>query len=359
MSDAPSDLLSMPIAASRLQLRRVLISTAALLASPLAAQSATAPYHVIAAHTLGGDGGWDYLALDTAFHRVFVARNDRVMVIGEESGKLLNEITGLHRTHGVAFDYHTSHGFVTASGDSSVTMFDLVTLKVLATAKAGAGTDGLIFDEGSSHAFSFNGGANSATVVDGATGASIATIPLGGRPEFAASDGMGKVFVNLEDSSAIVEIDSKHNRVVRRWALAPCESPSGLAIDVAHHRLFSGCENKLMAISDYRTGKVIATVPIGSGVDANRYDPGTGLAFSSNGEGSITVVKEDAPGKFSVLQTIPTSPGARTMELDRASHRLFTVTARFGAAPEQATPDNPRKRPPILPNSFVLLVYGR
>lgn len=349
----------MPIAASRLPLRRALIAAAALLAGPLAAQSAAAPYHVIAAHTLGGDGGWDYLALDTTFHRVFVARSDRVMVIDEESGKLLSEITGLHRTHGVAFDYHTSHGFVTGSGDSSVTMFDLVTLKVLATTKAGAGTDGLIFDEGSSHVLSFNGGANSSTVVDGATGASVATIPLGGRPEFAASDGMGKVFVNLEDSSAIVEIDSKHNRVARRWALAPCESPSGLAIDVVHHRLFSGCENKMMAISDYRTGKVIATVPIGSGVDANRYDPGTGLAFSSNGEGSITVVKEDSPGKFSVLQTISTSPGARTMELDRASHRLFTVTARFGAAPEQPTTDNPRKRPPILPNSFVLLVYGR
>ena len=349
----------MPIAASRLPLRGALIAAAALLAGPLAAQAAAAPYHVIAAHTLGGDGGWDYLALDTAFHRVFVARNDRVMVIDEASGKLLSEITGLHRTHGVAFDYHTSHGFVSGSGDSSVTMFDLVTLKVLAATKAGAGTDALIFDEGSSHALSFNGGANSATVVDGATGASIANIPLGGRPEFAVSDGLGKVFVNLEDSSAIVEIDSKHNRVVRRWTLAPCESPSGLAIDVAHHRLFSGCENKMMAISDYREGKVIATAPIGSGVDANRYDPGTGLAFSSNGEGSITVVKESSPGKFSVLQTISTSPGARTMELDRASHRLFTVTARFGAVPEQATPDNPRKRPPILPNSFVLLVYGR
>lgn len=332
---------------------------AALFVSPLAAQGSAAPYHVIATHTLGGDGGWDYISLDTIFHRLFVARGDRVMVIDEESGKLLNEITGLHRTHGIAFDYHASHGFVTGSGDSSVTMFDLVTLKVLSVTKAGAGADALIFDGASSHAFSFNGGANTATVIDGVTGASLATIPLGGRPEFAASDDMGKVYVNLEDSSAIVEIDSKNNRVTRHWAIAPCESPSGLAIDVAHHRLFSGCENKMMTVSDYRAGKVIATAPIGEGVDANRYDPGTGLAFSSNGEGSITVVKEDSPGKFSVLQTISTSPGARTMELDRASHRLFTVTARFGPAPDQATPENPRKRPPILPNSFVLLVLGR
>jgi YVTN family beta-propeller protein len=324
----------------------------------LAAQS-PAPYHQIASYTLGGDGGWDYLTLDTAGHRVFVSRGDRVMVIDERSGKLLSEITGLHRTHGIAFDYGARHGFITASGDSSVTMFDLGTLKVLGTVKAGAGADALIFDSGSGHAFSFNGGGNSATVIDGHTGKSIATIPLGGRPEFAASDGTGKVFANLEDSSAMVEIDTKTNRVTRRWPLAPCESPSGLAIDVAHHRLFSGCENEMMAVSDYDAGKVIATVPIGKGVDANRFDPGTGLAFSSNGEGSITVVHEDSPGKFSVVQTVNTARGARTMELDPASHQLFTVTARFGPAPEQATTENPRRRPPILPNSFVLLVFGQ
>jgi DNA-binding beta-propeller fold protein YncE len=324
----------------------------------LAAQS-SAPYHQIASYTLGGDGGWDYLALDTVSHRLFVARNDRVMVIDEASGKLLSEITGLHRTHGIAFDYGARHGFVTASGDSSVTMFDLATLKVLGTVKAGAGADALIFDQASMHALSFNGGGNSATVIDGSTGKSLATIPLGGRPEFAASDGKGKVFANLEDSSAVVEIDTKSNRVTRRWSLAPCESPSGLAIDVAHHRLFSGCENKMMAVSDYDAGKVIATAPIGSGVDADRFDPGTELAFSSNGEGSITAVHEDEPNKFSVVQTVPTARGARTMELDPASHRLFTVTARFGPAPEQATPDNPRRRPPILPDSFVLLVFGQ
>jgi YVTN family beta-propeller protein len=324
----------------------------------LAAQS-PAPYHQIASYTLGGDGGWDYLTLDTAGHRVFVSRGDRVMVIDERSGKLLSEITGLHRTHGIAFDYGARHGFITASGDSSVTMFDLGTLKVLGTVKAGAGADALIFDSGSGHAFSFNGGGNSATVIDGHTGKSIATIPLGGRPEFAAADGKGKVFANLEDSSAMVEIDTKTNRVTRRWPLAPCESPSGLAIDVAHRRLFSGCENEMMAVSDYDAGKVIATVPIGKGVDANRFDPGTGLAFSSNGEGSITVVHEDSPGKFSVVQTVNTARGARTMELDPASHQLFTVTARFGPAPEQATTENPRRRPPILPNSFVLLVFGQ
>jgi DNA-binding beta-propeller fold protein YncE len=327
-------------------------------AGQLTAQSPK-PYHQIASYTLGGDGGWDYLTLDTASHRLFVSRGDRVMVIDENSGKLLHEITGLHRTHGIAFDYGAKHGFITASGDSSVTMFDLATLEVSDKVKADAGADALIFDQASGHAFSFNGGGNSASVIDGRTGRNIATIALGGRPEFAASDGKGKVFANIEDSSAMVEIDTKTNRVTRRWTLAPCESPSGLAIDVAHHRLFSGCENKMMAVSDYDAGKVVATVPIGSGVDADRFDSGTQLAFSSNGEGSITVVHEDSPDKFSVAQTVTTARGARTMELDPASHKIFTVTASFGPAPEQATPDNPRKRPPILPNSFVLLVYGQ
>lgn len=335
------------------------ITAAVAGAAPLAAQSAAAPYHTVAAHTLGGDGGWDYISLDTVHHRIFVARSDRVMVIDEESGKLLAEIPGLHRTHGVAFSYATGHGFVTGSGDSSVTMFDLATYKVLGSAKADAGADALIFDPASSHVMSFNGGANTSTVFDSKTGKRLASIPLGGRPEFAVSDGNGKVFVNLEDSSAMDEIDVKTNRVTRHWALAPCESPSGLAIDVAHHRLFSGCENPLMAVSDYDAGKVIATVPIGKGVDANRFDAGTGLAFASNGEGTITVVREESPNKFSVQQTIATAPGARTMELDPTSHKLFTVTARFGPAPEQATPENPRRRPPILPDSFVLLVLGR
>ena len=348
--------LSRTLRAARIALVAILLPLGA--AGQLSAQS-PAPYHQIASYTLGGDGGWDYLALDTASHRLFVARGDRVMVIDENSGKLLHEITGLHRTHGVAFDYGAKHGFVTASGDSSVTMFDLATFEVRGTVKADAGADALIFDEGSGHAFSFNGGANNASVIDGRTGKNIATIALGGRPEFAASDGKGRVFANLEDSSAIVEIDTKTNRVTRRWPLAPCESPSGLAIDAAHHRLFSGCENKMMAVSDYDAGKVIATVPIGSGVDADRFDPGTQLAFSSNGEGSITAVHEDSPSKFSVAQTVTTARGARTMELDPVSHKLFTVTARFGPAPEQATSDNPRRRPPILPNSFVLLVYGQ
>jgi DNA-binding beta-propeller fold protein YncE len=338
----------------------LLAATALIVVGLEAAAAQSAPrFHQIASFTLGGDGGWDYLTLDTVYHRLFIARNDRVMVVDERSGKLLGEIPGLHRTHGVALDFHTGHGFVTGSGDSSVTMFDLTTLKVLGASKAGAGTDALIFDEASGHTLSFNGGGNSSSVVDGRTGAVVATIPLGGRPEFAVSDGTGKVFVNLEDSSAVVEIDTKTNRVTRRWPLAPCESPSGLAIDVAHHRLFSGCENKMMAVSDYAAGKVVATAPIGSGVDADRFDPITELAFSSNGEGTITVVHEDGPEKFSVAQTIATAPGARTMEMDHAAQKLFTVTARFGPAPAQATPDNPRKRPPILPNSFVLLVFGQ
>ncbi len=334
----------------------------ALPIAPIAAQGAAAAaplYHVVGAHTLGGDGGWDDLALDTLYHRVFVARENRVMVIDERSGKLLGEIPGLKRTHGVAFSYRAGHGFVTASGDSSVTMFDLATLRVLGNAKAAAGADALIFDPATGRVFSFNGGAGSAMSFDAVSGVRVGAVDLGGRPEFAVSDGKGKIYVNLEDSSQVAELDAKAMKVTRRWTLAPCESPSGLAIDIAHHRLFSGCENKLMAISDYSAGKMIATVPIGSGVDACRFDPATGLAFASNGEGSITVIHEESPYKFTALQTIATAPGARTMEIDPATNQLFTVTARFGPAPEQATPTNPRKRPPILPGSFVLLVLGR
>jgi DNA-binding beta-propeller fold protein YncE len=347
------------------RLTRALGRAAALLAlaiAPAAAQggsTAAAPYHVVATHVLGGDGGWDYLALDSVGRRIFVARGDRVMVIDERSGKLLGEIPGLHRTHGIAFSQRAGHGFVSASGDSSVTMFDLKTLRILGSSKAAAGADALIFDPASGRVFSFNGADGSATSFDAVSGKKVGTVILGGRPEFAVSNGAGKIYVNLEDSSQVVEVDVQAMTVTRRWPLAPCESPSGLAIDIAHHRLFSGCENKVMAISDYTAGKMITTVPIGSGVDACRYDASTGLAFSSNGEGTITVVREETPDRFSVLQTLATAPGARTMEIDRATHQLFTVTARFGPAPAQATPENPRKRPPILPNSFALLVLGR
>src|SRR5947209_10728279 len=201
----------------------------------------------------------------------------------------------------------------------------------------------------------FNGDAHSASVLNPASGKRIGTIELGGGPEFGVSAGDGKLYVNLEDKAAVAEIDATAMKVTRQWSLAPCEAPTGLAIDRAHHRLFSGCRNQLMAISDATTGKLVTTVPIGQGVDACRFDAGTGLAFASNGDGTLTVVHEDTPDKFTVVGNVPTKRGARTMELDERSHRLFTVTADFGPPPAP-TPERPRPGPSILPGTFALLV---
>jgi DNA-binding beta-propeller fold protein YncE len=315
-------------------------------------------YHVTHTYTLGGDGGWDYLSLDTVGHRLFVARQDRVMVIDPASGKVLAEIPGLNRAHGIAFDYVDGKGFATSGGDSSVVIFDLKTLQVTGRTIAAPDADAVLFDPATKRIFTFNGDSRSASVIDAASGNKVGTIDLGGGPEFAVSAGDGKLYVNLEDSSAIVEIDAAAMKVLRRWSLAPCQSPSGLAIDRAHHRLFSGCHNKEMAISDAQAGKVITTVPIGEGVDANRFDPGTQLAFASTGDGTITVVHEDGPDTYSVVANVATKRGARTMEVDLASHVVYTVSADFGPPPAP-TPERPRPRPSIVPGTFALLVLER
>jgi DNA-binding beta-propeller fold protein YncE len=335
-------------------LSRILSCTTALLGG-LTVVASSQSYGVTHTYTLGGDGGWDYVALDTMGHRLFVARSDRVMVVDPTSGKVLAEIPGLNRAHGVAFAYQAGHGFATSGADSSVTMFDLKTLQVLGHTTAAVDDDAILFDEATKRIFTFNGDAQSASVIDATSGQRIGTIDLGAKPEFGVSTGDGKVYVNLEDSGAVAEIDPVAMKVTRRWSLAPCESPTGLAIDRVHHRLFSGCRNQVMAISDATAGKVITTVPIGQGVDACRFDPGTQLAFSSNGEGTITVIHEDTPDTYHVAANVATRRGARTMELDERTHRLYTVTAEFGPPPA-ATPERPRPRPSILPGTFALLV---
>jgi YVTN family beta-propeller protein len=304
---------------------------------------------------VGGDGGWDYLTVDTAGHRLFVTRSDRVMVIDPRSGRVLGEIPGLKRGHGVAFAYETGHGFATSGADSSVTMFDLKSLAVLAKGTAAVDADAVLYDPATQHIFTFNGDAGSSSVIDASTGQRIGSIPLGGKPEFGVSAGDGKLYANIEDSSQVVEIDARAMRVTRRWPIAPCESPTGLALDRAHHRLFSVCRNKLMAISDAVAGTLVTTVPIGGGVDAAAYDASTGNAFASNGEGSLTVVHEDAPDRYRVVATVPTMAGARTMALDPQTHHVFTVSAKFGPQPAAATPDNPRRRPPVIPGSFTVI----
>jgi DNA-binding beta-propeller fold protein YncE len=243
--------------------------------------------------------------------------------------------------------------------EGTVSIFDLTTLKLINKVKdVGENPDAILYDAATKRVFTFNGRSHDSTAIDAATGNIVGKIPLGGKPEFAVSNGAGEVFVNLEDKSELLSLDPQGLKVKSTWSLAPCEEPSGLAMDVKNRRLFAGCGNQMMAVVNADTGKIVTTLPIGEGVDANRFDPGTGLAFASCGEGVLTVMSEDSPDKFSVAQTVATERGARTMELDPKTHQIFLVTAKFGPPPV-ATADQPRPRPTILPDSFVVLVVGR
>ena len=330
----------------------------ASLLSTLAAADAGPGYHVLKSYLIGGTDGWDYVALDSVHHRLFIARQTRISVLDPGSGKLLGQVTGLSGAHGTAFAYDVDRGFATSGRDSTVTMFNLETYKVLGRLKADEDADAVLYDPATKRIYTMNGDANTSTVIDPAAGKVVGTIRLGGKPEFAVSAGDGMLYANLEDKASIAEIDAKAMKVVRKWPMAPCASPTGLAIDRQHHRLFSGCRNRVMAISDAHAGRLLATLPIGAGVDGNAYDPGTGFAFSSNGDGTLTVVREEAPGKFSVAETVPTMTGARTMALDPTTHTLYLVGAQFGPLPDSGSGTG-RRRPPVLPNSFTLLVVGR
>lgn len=318
---------------------------------------AQASYHLIQKVTLGGDGGWDLLSLDAEGRRLYIARSNRVMVVDADSYKLIAEIPNTPGVHGVAIAPHEGRGFTSDGGDTSATIFDLKTLQALGRVKTGIRPDAIVYDPASGRVFSMNAGSQDATVIDAAKGAVIGTVPLGGRPEFAVSDAQGRLFVNLEDSSAVQVVDTRTLARVARWPLAPGTEPTGLAIDRERHRLFAACADSVMIVLDSGTGRVIASLPIGRGVDAAAFDPSTRRAFSSNGAGTMTVIQEVSPDSLSVLETVPTQTAARTMTLDEKTHRLFLVTASFGPPPPP-TPDRPHPRGPVLPGTFVLLVYG-
>jgi DNA-binding beta-propeller fold protein YncE len=336
------------------------LRTLPLLALVAALPSNDPGYHVVNTFQVGGPGGWDYVTFDSVGHRLFIARGTRDIVVDPETGKQLGEIPNLGGAHGVALAYEFNHGFATSGRDSTVTMFDLKTLAVLGKAKAALDADAIVYDPATKRVISMNGDSHSASVFDPKTGQNIGTIDLGAGPEFVVSAGDGKLYANLEDKGAIVEIDPKAMKVTRTWAMPGCEAPTGLAIDRKHKILFSGCRGtKVMAISDAKAGKLLTTLPIGGGVDANGFDPGTNLAFSSNGsDGNLTVVHEDTPTTFSVVQTVQTMPSARTMALDPATHKIYLVGAKFGPPPAESTADNPRKRPQMIADSFTLLVVG-
>src|SRR5258707_4391917 len=275
----------------------------ALAAMSLLAQSSSS-YRVTHTYTLGGDGNWDYIVPDPANHRLFIARQNRVMVVSEDSGKLLGEVTGIQGAHGTALAEATGHGFATSGNDQSVVMFDLKTFKVLGRIPAAEDADAILFDSPSNRVFTLNGDAHSSTVIDPQAGKLITNISLGGKPEYGASAGDGKVYANLTDTSEVVEIEAKTATVARRWSTAPCKPPVAMALDTAHHRLFSGCRSGVMAISDYQAGKVVTTVPIGAGVDGATYDAASGDAFASNADGTLTVIHQDTPDQYRVIQTV-------------------------------------------------------
>jgi len=310
-------------------------------------------YHVIKTIPVGGEGFWDYLTVDSGARRLYISHGTHVQVMDIDSYSLVGDIPDTQGVHGIALAPELGRGFTSNGRANTVTIFDLKTLKTLGTAKTGTNPDAIVYDGVTKRVFTMNGRSNNATAVNAADGTVAGTLELGGRPEFAVADGKGSIYVNLEDKSELVQFDAQKLNVLNRRPLAPCEEPSGLAMDLKNRRLFAGCHNKMMAVVDADTGKVIATPAIGQGVDANGFDPETNYAFASNGEGTLTVVHDDSPDKFSVVENVPTKRSARTMALDPKTHNIFLSSADL--EPTAAA----ERRPRIKPGSFAILVVGR
>jgi DNA-binding beta-propeller fold protein YncE len=327
------------------------VSTLFLMAAPLSAIAAGTGIHLLKSVTLGGDTFWDAITYDAASRHLFVTHGSHVVVLDSNTYALAGDIAEVAGAHQVAIGM--GHGFVTSGTTNSVVEFDPVTLKLVRTITVGTRPDGMIYDPFTHRVFTFNAGSKDSTAIDVASGTVDGTVPLGGKPEFAVSDGRGHIFDNVEDKSEIAEIAAKTMEVIARWPLAPCESPSGIALDKAHARLFVACENEMMAVVDAKSGKIVTTVPTGKGADGAGFDPKTGNVFIPNGEGKLSVIHEDTADKYRLVENIATQFAARTMDLDPATHRIFSATA-------DLTPD-PGKRPPykMTPGSFRLLVFGK
>jgi YVTN family beta-propeller protein len=333
-----------------------LIATAAVLAAGAASLLAQQPYKIVDQWKIGGTGGWDCLLADSTAHRLYVTHGSSVDVVDTQTGKAIGAITGLKGTHGVAVDTIGRYGYISDGQANVVVVFDRQTLATIDTVPAGTNPDGIAYEPVTKTVWAFNGRSGDVTVIDTETRKAAATIKLPGRPEFPQADGDGNVFANIEDKNLIVRLNAASQKITATWKLDLCDSPSGLAIDRTHHRLFSVCDGKKMAVTDYQTGKLLASPEIGNGPDAAGYSPSHNLAFSSNGEGTLTVV--DAAHDYNVIQNLATRRGARTMSYDDRTDRVYLVTADFGPAPV-ATPTNPRPRPTIVPDSFTILVVGR
>jgi len=310
-------------------------------------------YQVVKTVPLPGDGFWDYVGVDSDARRIYVSHGTKVLVLDADSLAVVGQIPDTQGVHGIAVAPELGRGFTSNGRAGTSTIFDLKTQKMLGSVNTGKNPDAIAYEPVTKRIFTFNGGSNDATAFGAADGTVVGTIPLQGKPEFAAADGTGKIFVNIESTSELVEIDAQGLKILQRWPLSPCESPSGLSMDRKNRRLFVGCENKMMAVVNADNGKVIATPAIGQGVDATAFDPGTGFALASNGEGTLTVVKENGPDNFSVLDNVPTKRSARTMGLDLKTHTVVLPAADF------LPPKEGERRGEMKPGSFVLVVVSR
>jgi DNA-binding beta-propeller fold protein YncE len=332
-----------------------------VLAVPLRVVAQDTPgsgYHVVRRISIGGEGGWDYLTYDTSHHRLFLSHAMEVDVVDPEAETVVGHIPDTPGVHGIALAPDLGRGFVSNGRDTSVTVFDLASLATITRVQVtGRNPDAIMYEPVTRRVFTFNGGGHNATAIDAVADTVVGTLDLGGKPEFAVPDGEGGAYVNIEDRGEIVSFDARTLVIRARWPMAGCDEPSALALDRAHHRLFSGCGNQRMMVVDAVTGRVVTSAPIGDGVDAGAFDPATGLAFASTGDGNLTVIHEETPDSVRVVATVPTQRGARTMALDPESHRVYVTTAEFGPRPEP-TPERPHPRPSIVPGSFVVLVVA-
>lgn len=319
-------------------------------------------YHLLKKYDLGATPGgkeyWDYITFDAATRRLYVSHNTEVKIVDADSGSVVGSIPDLKRVHGIALVSDLGRGFISDGGADEAVIFDLKTLKVTNHIKTGGNPDCILYDPASKHVFTMNGKTNDSSVIDPISLSVIATIPMGGRPEYAVADGKGMIYDNIEDKNEVVALDSRADSIKARWPIAPAAEATAIDMDVRHNRLFIGGRNKILAIMDGGTGKVIQTFPIGSGVDTNIYESETGLLFTAVREGALHIFHEDSPDKFSVVETVKTEFGARNMALDPKSHKLFIDTADFAPAPAP-TADQPNPQPTPVSGTFRLLVYGR
>ena len=326
-------------------------------AGPARADGPASPsYHLITKIPVGGEGGWDYLTVDSGAHRLYVTRGTHVMVIDTEKNALVGDIPNTPGVHGVAIASALGRGYTSNGRENTVTVFDLKTLKEIQRVPVGKNPDAILFDPATKRVFTYNGSSNDITALDALSGKVLGTIPVGGKPEFCATDEKGTIFANIEDTSEILAIDAIALKVKSRWPIAPVEEPSGLAFDRAHHHLFAVGGNEKMAVVDSVTGKMLGSPTIGKGPDAAVFDPTYGLAISSNGQdGTMTLVRADSKQKFVPVGTVATQRGARTMTIDPKTHRLYLIAASFK---QPAAGEAPQRRPAMEPNSAVILVYG-